>query len=168
MPLTLFSRLSEFCEWLDATALSQTIQKINWIIPTVQIIHILAIAAVAGSVLMINARLLCLTDLDQSLRNVAQRFLPVIWWALPVLLATGAIMIIAEPARALKNPVFQIKMVLIVLAVTHSGIFQAFLAGLPANVELTRGRRATPILIAASSLCLWIAIIFAGRWIAYF
>ncbi len=36
--------------------MSQTIQSIDWIVPTVQTIHILAIAVVAASALMIDLR----------------------------------------------------------------------------------------------------------------
>jgi hypothetical protein len=45
--------LSHFCAWLEQTPLSQAIQTTNWIVPTVQSVHILAIAVIATSALMI-------------------------------------------------------------------------------------------------------------------
>src|SRR5712671_5180036 len=95
--------LDSFCAWLEQTPLSQTIQSAGWIVPAVQTIHILAIAAVVSSALMIALRS------DTRLRQV-------IWWALPVLLATGIVMIIGEPVRSLANPVFQLKMALLASA----------------------------------------------------
>ena len=45
--------LNEICHWIDQTALSQWIQIAGWVVPTVQTIHILAIAVVASSALML-------------------------------------------------------------------------------------------------------------------
>ena len=168
MSKAFFVWLNQFCESLEATPVSQTIQTVLWIIPTIQIVHILAIAAVAGSALMINARLLGLLDRDLPMRDVARRFLPVIWWALPVLLTTGLLMIVGEPARSLKNPIFQTKVALILLAIAHIAVFQARLARTPEGFDATHGGRLRAILFALSSLTIWIAIIFAGRWIAYY
>ena len=108
--------LDSFCNWLAATPVSQTIQTIDWIVPAVQTIHILGVAAVVSSALMINLRLLGVRSYDQSVARVTARFLPFIWWPLLMLLATGTILIVAEPARALENPVFLLKMGLLIAA----------------------------------------------------
>ena len=129
--------LDRFCAWLEQTPLSQTIQGAGWIVPAVQTVHILAIAALIASALMIALRL------DTRLRRV-------IWWALPVLAATGVIMIVGEPVRSLANPVFQLKMALLACAVVV--------------LLLPFKNRAGAIV----SLSLWIGIVFAGRWIAYY
>jgi hypothetical protein len=143
--------LDKFCSWLEQTPLSQAIQSAGWVVPTVQTIHILAIAAVMSSVLMLDLRLLGIFGADQPLARVASRFRPVIWWTLPILLATGVVMIIGEPARSLANPAFQLKMLLILAAITVTAAFH-------------KG----PRIIAVVSLSLWVGIVFAGRWIAYY
>src|SRR5438552_18413903 len=108
--------LDRFCSWLEQTPLSQAIQTTSWVVPSVQTIHILAIAAVMSSVLMLDLRLLGVVGRDQPLARVCARFRPVIWWALPVLLATGIVMIIGEPARSRANPIFQLQMILLLSA----------------------------------------------------
>ena len=143
--------LDRFCSWLEQTPLSQAIQSTSWVVPAVQTIHILAIAAVMSSVLMLDLRLLGVVGTDQPLARVTSRFRPVIWWTLPILLATGAVMIIGEPARSLANSVFQLKMLLLFAAI---GVTAAF----------HKGAR----IVAVLSLALWIGIVFAGRWIAYY
>src|SRR3954466_8217867 len=80
--------LAKFCTWLEQTPLSQAIQGTGWVVPLVQTIHILAIAAVMGSALMIVLRLSGVAWRDQPVASVYGRFRPVIWWALPLLLAT--------------------------------------------------------------------------------
>lgn len=160
--------LDHFCSWLEQTAVSQTIQTAGWIIPTVQSIHILSISLLVASALMIDLRLLGFVGLDQSLKRVSARFLPFIWWTLPVLLATGSIMIIGEPARSLENPVFALKMCLLVGAVIVTGVYQLWLHDEAAFAGLRANSRAAAWPVAIVSLLLWGGIIFAGRWIAYF
>lgn len=162
---TLKQMLNSVCVWIDSTAMSQMIQNTPWIVPAVQTIHILAIAALMGSMLMINLRLTGMVGRDQPLAQVAGRFTPVIWWALPVLLISGAILITGEPARALKNNIFQLKMLLVIGAILVTAYFAAPLKKNPAHWD---SRAGMGMLIALISVLLWVSIIFAGRWIAYF
>jgi hypothetical protein len=159
--------LDSFCNWLGATTVSQTIQTIDWIIPAVQTVHILAVAAVVTSALMIDLRLLGIRRDGQSVAAVVRRFLPFIWWPLPVLLLTGAVLIVAEPARALENPVFLLKMGLLLAAAGVTLACQLPIRANEAFWELSAGRRRAGRLIALASIPLWIAIVCAGRWIAY-
>ncbi len=159
--------LQIFCNWLQSTAVSQTIQTIEWIVPAVQTVHILCVAVVLTSVLMIDLRLLGLRWQHQSVSAITGRFLPFIWWPLPILLATGAILIAAEPARSLRNPVFLLKMLLLLAAAGVTLACQIPLRHDPAYWELSTGKRRAAQLIAAASLPLWVGIVFAGRWIAY-
>jgi Family of unknown function (DUF6644) len=158
--------LSEFCVWLDQTAVSQTIQSKSWIVPSVQTVHILSIAVVMTSALMIDLRLIGFFARDQSFERVSARFLPFIWWPLLVLLLTGTVMIVGEPARSLKNPVFQLKMVLLAAAMFITWLLW-LLGRNPAFGEAAAGRRVAAPVMALASLLLWTGIIFAGRWIAY-
>jgi hypothetical protein len=159
--------LQTFCNWLASTAISQKIQTVEWIIPATQCVHIVAVAAVVTSALMLDLRLFGVRWQSQTLAAVSQRFVPVIWYALPVLLASGAVLIVAEPARALQNPVFLLKMGLLLAA-----IFTTLACQLPLRKdarfwESSRGRRRCAQMIAAISLPFWVGIVFAGRWIAY-
>jgi hypothetical protein len=102
------------------------------------------------------------------LQEVSARFLPLIWWPLLVLLPTGVIMIIGEPARSLKNPAFQLKMALLVTVLVVTAIYQLQLRRDPAFGSPAGGRRAAATTLATLSMLLWAGIIFAGRWIAYY
>jgi len=91
--------LTSFAEWLSQTSISLVIQTHEWIIPTIQSIHIVAIGLVVVSVFMIDLRILGWAGRDQSLIETTGRFGPWLTAALCVLLATGVVMIIGEPAR---------------------------------------------------------------------
>jgi uncharacterized membrane protein len=159
--------LETFSAWLALTPLSQAIQTVEWIIPAVQTVHILCVAAVMSAMLMINLRLLGASAREQRFATVAARFLPFIWWPLPILLLTGATLVVAEPGRSLQNPVFVLKMGLLLAVIAVTLICQIPLGRNAEFWELSSGRRRAGRVIAALSLPLWIGIVFAGRWIAY-
>jgi len=159
--------LNAFCTWLAQTPLSQNIQTIEWIIPAVQTAHILCVAGVMVSVLLLNLRLMGRKAADQPFALLAARVVPVIWWSLPVLLATGVTLIIAEPGRALQNPVFLLKMVLLTAAILVTLLCQWPMRKDAAYWDQAFGRRWAGRFIAGISLALWIGIVCAGRWIAY-
>jgi hypothetical protein len=159
--------LHNFCSWLEETPVSLAIQTTPWIVPTVQTVHILAIAAVMSSILMIDLRLIGILGRDQPLSRVSARFLPFVWGALPILLVSGIVVIIGEPGRTLENPIFQMKMGLLVAAIIVTLGYQVSLRKDAAFWDLSSGRRGAVKTVAVLSLLLWAGIVFAGRWIAY-
>ena len=104
---------------------------------------------------------------DRPTAAYATRFLPWVWPTLVILLLTGSILIIGEPARSLQNPAFQLKMLFLVLAMVCTFLLQRPLVRDPAYWELSGGRKAAAALLAVITLLLWVGIIFCGRWIAY-
>jgi hypothetical protein len=170
--------LIAFSKWLAATPLSHTILEAGWIIPTLQTVHILCVAVAFSSAVLVNFRIFGLFERDEPLRAVTRRFLPWIWPLLVILLATGSLLIIAEPRRSLINPTFYIKMALLLAAVLMTAGLQAALAAAaPASAERDSrerdswerypGRRLTARALATISILVWCGILFAGRWIAY-
>jgi uncharacterized membrane protein SirB2 len=156
--------LDGFCRWLQATWLSGVISGAPWIIPALQVIHNLAISSVMSSVFLLNLRLLGVWGGDESPAAAAGRLLPFIWWPLPVLLATGALLITAEPARSLENPSFAIKMSLLAAAIVLTLLCQRRFGAVRAQQwgggTVTRG-------LSVASMAVWVGIVLAGRWIAY-
>lgn len=152
-----------FCDWLSNTSISMAIQNHNWVIPSVQSVHILAIATVMASIVMVDFRLLGVNG-RQTVPQVVHRFLPWVWCAVCVLAATGIILIIGEPARELESEVFWTKMTLVacVLILTAAIQFGAF-----RGESFWEKRRLLASITAIASLGMWVAIVAAGRWIAY-
>jgi hypothetical protein len=166
VPIVLHS-LDAFCKHLSETPLSQAIQTTDWVIPAVQTVHIIAVATVITSTLMVDLRLMGFAARRQPIAAVAQRYLPPVWYALPVLLVTGVTLIVAEPSRALQNPVFMLKMGLLLLAAGITLLCQLPLRKDAGYWDGSESRRRTVRLIGFLSFPLWTAILFAGRWIAY-
>ena len=160
--------LEQFADWLSQTSLSIAIQTHNeWVIPTIQSIHIVGIGVVLASVFMIDLRVLGLTGTDQTLRQTTNRFGPWMSVAMVVLLITGVLMVIGEPARELLTFSFWFKMTLIVIGTAIAVLFQRALKKNEHNwehsVQKSPGLRALAIL----TLVVWVGIVILGRLIAY-
>ena len=153
-------------EWLAGTHLSTAIASRAWTVPTLQSIHILSIAVVMASVAVLDLRLAGFLARDQSMRGYNLRFYPWIWGALCVLLGTGLLQIMAEPARELLNWIFLTKMGLLVAAI----LFTASVRGLLEDRrygDMPVAKRTVIRAAALVSLGLWVGIVVCGRWIAY-
>jgi hypothetical protein len=156
--------VKEFAEWLSTTSLSLYFQEqYKWFIPAVQSIHIVAITVLVGSVLMLNLRLLKWSGMDQTARDVANRFGPWINGALVVLLASGSLLIIGEPVRELITFSFWFKMVLVAIGGSIAFILRSRLNRLGESAADNKSVHFLAIL----TLLIWVGVIFLGRLIAY-
>ena len=159
--------LSEFSKWLAATEVSHVIQTTTWIIPTLQTIHILSVAAVFSAAILVDLRIWRLIERDEPLPEMARRFLPTIWPVLVILLVTGSLLIIGEPRRSLLNSTFYLKMALLVAAILLTIGLQRSISSSPNSWDRDRWRRIVGRFAATVSILVWCGILFAGRWIAY-
>ena len=159
--------LSEFSKWLAATEVSHVIQTTTWIIPTLQTIHILSVAAVFSAAILVDLRIWRLIERDEPLPEMARRFLPTIWPVLVILLVTGSLLIIGEPRRSLLNSTFYFKMALLVVAILLTIGLQRSISSSPNSWDRDRWRRIVGRFAATVSILVWCGILFAGRWIAY-
>jgi uncharacterized membrane protein len=159
--------MSELSKWLATTSLSHMIQSAGWIIPTLQTIHILCVAIVFSSAILVDFRIFRLFERDVPLPEITRRFLPAIWLVLLVLLVTGSLLIIGEPRRSLLNSTFYLKMALLLTAILLTAALQGGIASSPAFWDRDRSRRIAGKLLATTSIVVWCGILFAGRWIAY-
>jgi Family of unknown function (DUF6644) len=159
--------LSEFSKWLAATEVSHLIQTTTWIIPTLQTIHILSVAAVFSSAILVDLRIWRLLEREVPLPDVARRFLPTIWPVLLILLVTGSLLIVGEPRRSLLNSTFYLKMALLAVAIVLTAGLQRSISSSPNFWDRDRWRRTAGRLAATVSILVWCGILFAGRWIAY-
>lgn len=161
-----FDVLAPLIKWLAATPMSTTIGNTPWITPAVQCAHILAISAVMACMMMVNLRLLGAVGRDEAVASVSRRYGTWVWPALAVLLLSGSVLIVGEPRRSLENKIFLAKMTLVATAAILTFVLQRPL-GRDAAFWDRGGRQRLAQAIAAISILLWVAIVFAGRWIAY-
>lgn len=158
---------AEFIAWLYASALSTTIRDMLWVVPTVQSVHIIAIAALFGSAVISDLRLAGVLAVDRPAHEVIGRYYPWMRNALLVLLATGLVMIIGEPDRVLVNSTFWLKMALVTGAFAVAWSIRRPLLKQAAGAPQSDASHPGIKLLAWLSIALWCLVIFCGRWIAY-
>lgn len=135
--------------------------------PVIQTVHILGIAVVMGSVVMIDLRVLGLAVPGQAIGEMTKRLMPWLWWALISNFVSGAVFVLARPNRYFNNPVFGWKFSFLVPAVLLTLVFH-LLSRRQADYWTSSQRHLLAArLLAILSLGLWIMVAMAGRWIAY-
>ena len=151
---------------IEASGLGQAMRQSLWLYPIVEIVHLVGLALLFGSIVVLDLRLLGLSK-SISVRKITAHVLP--WTAASFLLIvpSGLAMFVAHASDFIGSPVFVLKMGLIFAAginaaVLHAGAFRtvsAWDAGAmpPPAVRLAAGL----------SLLLWISVIACGRLLAY-
>ncbi|MEM1248944.1 MAG: DUF6644 family protein [Acidobacteriota bacterium] len=130
--------------------------------PITQSIHILGVAAVMASSVLIDLRLLGLAVPSQEPSAMIRRLQPWTWVALAVNLVTGLPFLLARPYRYFLNPIFGAKVVGLLIAVAASWMLHRW-ARSDRSERIPLGVR----VLAVMSLLAWVLVVFAGRWIAY-
>ena len=158
--------MAELAEQLYAAPVSEYFRSAGWIVPTVQSIHIVAVAILIGSSILLDLKLAGVVARTERPALVYQRYMPWAWCGLVVLLLTGMVMCVAEPDRVLTNWLFWTKMALVVAA-----FLGTLLIRIPMRQDALTAQTSTWSLVAKPlgwlSLSMWILIILCGRWIAY-
>jgi hypothetical protein len=155
--------IESFCDWLSTTSVSNAFQSTTWFVPLVQTLHILTIGllvVVVGQIAKASLPRKTGTGPGAAIVIAAKR----VGWLLLVLLITGALLTITEPARELLNWAFRLKMIMV--AILALLIFAAAAKAAHAGGVPIRGRVAAAV-FGSILVALTLAIITAGRWIAY-
>ena len=156
---------------LEASGLGRAMREWLWLYPSVEIVHIVGIGLLFGSIAVLDVRLLGFSK-TISVRRLSRHVLP--WTAASFLLIipSGLLMFVAHATDFISSPVFVTKLCLIMLAGVNAALFHA-IAMRTANVWDTEEMRDLPPppsvrLAGAASLLIWISVIACGRLLAYF
>ncbi len=156
--------LTRISNWLTGSWLNLAVASHDWVVPALQTVHILSVAVVLAGVLLINLRIIGWAERSQPVPAVIDRFLWPVTIAVLVLLATGLLQIAGEPNRAIFRTIFWLKMGLLIVALGLTWSQRPVFA--QRGDEVVTAKPASK-LVALVTLTLWLAVIVAGRWIAY-
>jgi magnesium-transporting ATPase (P-type) len=159
--------IEQFCDWLSRTSVSVAFQSANWFVPTVQTVHIIAIAILLTSVYVVSFRLIGLTRGAQPLATLTAKSTPWFWTALCVLLLTGILLTITEPARELLNWAFRVKMLMVLALAIILWRVQLRMRQNPDYWTESPARRHAARAAGVAAVIVGAGIVTAGRWIAY-
>ncbi len=152
--------------WIDSTEPRNWLQENFFAIPLMQTAHILTIAVTFFSVVLIYMRVLGLGGMTRTMPETMKRYSSTIWWGLLVLILTGIGMIVGEPVRELVNPIFWIKMGMVIALILLSALYYGAIRRRMVNWDGTAGHLALRV-GGFGLIVLWCLVMAGGRWIAY-
>lgn len=151
--------MDPFLLWLESTPLNQWIvgSPSLFAFPGILALHAIGMGFAAGLSAAIDFRILGIAPAVPL--GEMRRLLPVLWAGFWLNAASGVLLLIGYPTKALTNPVFYLKLFLIGVAMTLVvRIGRALADDAPA-----RGLRG----LAIASLLCWAGAVTAGRLLAY-
>src|ERR1700735_2657787 len=143
----------------EASALGQTIRESTWLFPAIESTHLLALALLGGSILIMSLSILGwgLKTPVADFYKSAHRYLNA---AVIVLLITGVLLGVSEPVKLYGRQAFWVKMISLAIAllVTYFVFNPLVRRGAPGP-----GLRGVTVLTIAA----WLLVAMAGRWIGF-
>jgi hypothetical protein len=156
--------ISEFLQWLQGTPLAVAIAE-EWF-PLIESLHVVTMAIVAGTLFIVDTRLIGLTSAKLGFSYVADRLLPWTWGAFACSVVTGTLMFSSNATGYYDNAAFRVKMLLLLLAGLNMLYFQSVTFRGVSAWDLGRPPPAAR-LAGAVSIGLWCGVIGFGRWIGF-
>jgi len=148
-------------EFFQNAGLTVAMRSSKWLFPVIACIHLMGLAVIGGSVLVVDLRLLGFGLRRQPLAMVAREAQRWLLLSLMVLLPTGFLLFMSKAVQCYTLPAFWIKMTSLFLALV-------FTFAVRRRVLLADETRMNPVwgkAVAVISLSLWASVAIAGKWI---
>ena len=156
---------------LEASGLGQAMRQWLWLYPAVEIVHIVGIGLLFGSIVVFDLRLLGWSR-NIPVKRLARHVLPWSAGSFLLIVPSGLLMFIAHATEFIESEVFVIKMLLIMAAGVNAGLFHTITFRTADVWDAEEMRKLPPPpsarLAGGLSLLIWISVIACGRLLAYF
>lgn len=161
---------------MDITALLTQLQQSSfavgirdslYIFPLLEAAHVIGLAIVFGTILVIDLRLLGLASTHRPARRVMADVLTWTGAAFVLTAVTGVLMFAANPVVYFNSGYFRVKVLLLVLAGVNALAFELTARKTMDGWNASPSAPAAGRAIAAVSLIVWIGVIFTGRMIGF-
>jgi hypothetical protein len=155
------------CQWIHETPLSIAIRESIWVYPILNVLHCVGILLVAGTIVVVDLRLLGLGMRRSPVSSVIGQVLPWTLGGFAFMFVTGSLLAWSEPVRLYHSLFFPWKLLFLALAglnafLFHYRIYRSVGMWDSSSITPARARFAGAI----SILC-WICVIAAGRAVGY-
>ncbi len=152
-----------FLSAIEGSWLGHAARSLTWLYPAANLGHVLGAALLVGGIAVFDV--LVLSRRYAEAVAAARAAVPLAALGILILAATGPVLFAAEAGAIGLNPVFQVKMALLLVGFLNVCAYYFF------RRRDDRGKGALPPAArfhAIVSVTVWIGVLFAGRAIAYF
>jgi len=157
----------EIFKWIQDTSVGSHISDSLWLFPLIESIHVWGIVILVSATGMLDLRLLGLVLKEQPVSKLNRTLLPWAWCGFGIMILSGLLLFSSEATKLYNNGAFLLKMCLILLAGINALVFHTTIYQKVDKWDLAAATPTAAKLAGAFSLVLWVGVIFAGRWIAY-
>jgi hypothetical protein len=155
--------LGQILSFIEGSWLGNSARSWTWLYPLANLGHVLGGALLVGGIAVFDA--LVLSRRYREAAAAGRAAVPLAALGIVMLALTGPVLFAAEATALGRNPVLQIKMVLMLIGFLNVCAYYFYRPWPPR--EQGGLPRAAPV-HAAVSIAVWIGVLVAGRAIAYF
>ncbi|HEY0686117.1 MAG TPA: DUF6644 family protein [Steroidobacter sp.] len=150
--------LYDFFVWLGETAIGSYLAQSTAAFATTESIHIIGLSLVGGAVLITHLAALGVALNALAPVTIVRNLQPLAYLGLALVTISGLLLVAAGPFKYYTNPLFPVKLVLLVAALgTHTWLTRRLARG--------HGASGATRALALTSLLLWTGVVVAGRWL---
>ena len=153
--------LTAIAQRVAATPFADWAASSPYAYPVANTVHVLALVLLLGGIGLVDLRLLGAFR-PLPLRELSKALVPIAATGVLILAVSGSILFAADAESVARKGVFQLKLLLIALALANVALFR-WLYGAVAFDPPPAGAR----FLALASLLLWTSVAICGRMIAY-
>ncbi len=137
------------------------------VFPLFEVIHVIGLTLVVGSIAAIDLRLLGLSAREHAVTKMSAELLPWTWGAFALAAFSGLVLFTSSAASYIANPAFLVKIALMFAAALNMMIFH-FITW--KTVHHWDADSATPLgakVAGGLSLLFWVGVVTFGRWVGF-
>ena len=153
--------------WLESTPLALLIAQSTIAFPAIEIVHVMAITLVFGTIAIIDLRLLGVGSNNRAVTELCRDVLPWTWAAFGIAAISGSLLFISQATQYVENSAFRMKMLLMLLAGINMAAFEFITFR-----GVAKWDRDVPVapagkLAGAVSLACWLGVVGFARWVGF-
>lgn len=151
--------LLPFFEWCYQTSMGEEIRNSLWLFPILEAFHLLGFGIIAGTVLVVDLRLLGVVLEKQPVAQLSADVEPWMLASVAVMFLSGIPLFLCEAIKCFYSIPFWVKMISLFLALLFTFTFR--------RRVIWSGKTPLDRVTAYISLALWFSVAWGGRWIGF-
>ena len=162
-----FAPLRSLFEWMSEFPSSIALRESQYTMPWVFVLHVVSMCMFAGTILMMDLRLLGIGHMQTPFSQVQRRLFP---WQIAAMIfstATGLALVWGNPMNYVTNIIFWVKMIAMVVAGVNAMAFHFITEYTLVDWDAGKTPPSAAKLAGWLSIFLWANVIVSGRLIPY-
>ena len=152
---------------IEGSAFAAAIRQSPYAYMAANVVHILSLMIFFSAVAVMDLRLAGFFSTTWP-GSILRRARVIAMLGFVGLLASGGMLFAAEASHIVQNPLFRIKLILIVLGLINIGWFEIAVASKVRDLQPLTQMPAAARIIGVASIVIWLGVAASGRLIAYF